>query len=162
MNYIDHPFVGPYFGFFIGTWLYLRHYLNLKIIFSLFTEFKVVGPYVLNWETQQYKCELAFWITLALLSSLQVLNLFWLFYILRIAYRFVVSNVAEDDRSEVDEDDIEDEEPQHVADHKPAGPQVLLNGGPVGGEKPKPNSSSSSSVQVGSAALTNRAAHGAS
>ena len=68
------------------VWVYMRHYLNLRIIWSLFTEFKTVGPYVLDWQAEQYKCTLSFVITLGLLSSLQALNLFWLFYIVRIAY----------------------------------------------------------------------------
>lgn len=91
------------------VWIYLRHYLNLRILFSLFTEFKTVGPYELDWETQQYKCTLSFVITLALLSALQALNLFWLFFIIRIAYRFVVHNVAKDDRSDADESEAEEE-----------------------------------------------------
>jgi acyl-CoA-dependent ceramide synthase len=90
------------------VWIYLRHYLNLRILFSLFTEFKTVGPYELNWETQQYKCTLSFVITLALLSALQALNLFWLFFILRIAYRFAVHNVAKDDRSDAEESELEE------------------------------------------------------
>jgi acyl-CoA-dependent ceramide synthase len=90
------------------VWIYLRHYLNLRILFSLFTEFKTVGPYELNWETQQYKCTISFVITLALLSCLQALNLFWLFFIIRIAYRFVVHNVAKDDRSDAEESEAEE------------------------------------------------------
>jgi acyl-CoA-dependent ceramide synthase len=90
------------------VWIYLRHYLNLRILLSLFTEFKTVGPYELNWETQQYKCTLSFVITLALLSSLQALNLFWLFFILRIAYRFAVHNVAKDDRSDAEESELDE------------------------------------------------------
>jgi very-long-chain ceramide synthase len=90
------------------VWAYLRHYLNLGIIWSLFTEFKTVGPYELNWETGQYKCELAFYITFSLLASLQALNLFWWFFIVRIAYRFVVYQTAEDDRSEAEESEPEE------------------------------------------------------
>lgn len=90
------------------VWAYLRHYLNLRIIWSLFTEFKTVGPYELNWETQQYKCELAFYITFSLLASLQALNLFWWFFIVRIAYRFVVYQTADDDRSEAEESEPEE------------------------------------------------------
>ncbi|KAI0200503.1 TLC domain-containing protein [Astrocystis sublimbata] len=108
LNYIDHWATGPYFFVFMCVWGYLRHYLNLRIIWSLFTEFKTVGPYELNWETQQYKCELSFVITLALLSSLQALNLFWWFFIVRIAYRFVVYQTADDDRSEAELSDAED------------------------------------------------------
>jgi very-long-chain ceramide synthase len=62
----------------------------------------------MDWENGQFKCPLAFGITLTLLSSLQALNLFWLFFILRIAYRFVVHNVAQDDRSDAEESETED------------------------------------------------------
>jgi acyl-CoA-dependent ceramide synthase len=101
--------MGPYYFTFMCVWIYTRHYLNLRIIYSLFTEFKTVGPYELNWETEQYKCDISFVITLILLSSLQALNLFWLFFVLRIAYRFVVHNVAKDDRSDAEESELEDD-----------------------------------------------------
>ena len=91
------------------VWIYLRHFLNLRILLSLFNEFKTVGPYELNWETQQYKCDISFVITLALLSSLQALNLFWLFFIVRIAYRYIVHNIAKDERSDDESDGDSDE-----------------------------------------------------
>lgn len=110
LNYIDHPIVPPYFATFVVVWIYMRHFINLKIIWSLFTEFRTVGPFELNWETQQYKCWISQYITTALLASLQALNLFWLFYILRIAFRFIRDKEVTDDRSE-DEDDDVDEKP---------------------------------------------------
>ena len=110
LNYLDASFVGPYFGLFMCVWIYLRHYLNLRILYSLFTEFKTIGPYELDWEGGQYKCWISFYITLVLLASLQALNLFWLFFIIRIAYRLVVYKQAEDDRSEADESEIEERE----------------------------------------------------
>jgi acyl-CoA-dependent ceramide synthase len=88
---------------FLCVWVYLRHYVNLRIILSLFTEYKTVGPYALNWETEQYKCLLANVITLALLAMLQALNLFWLFWIVRSAYRLVVHKIAKDERSDGEE-----------------------------------------------------------
>jgi acyl-CoA-dependent ceramide synthase len=100
--------VGAFFGLNIGVWVYLRHYLNLRIIFSLLNEFQNVGPYELNWETQQYKCWISNIIAFVLLSALQALNTFWLFCLLRSAYRFVVHNIAKDDRSDDEEEDCEE------------------------------------------------------
>ncbi|KAF2122583.1 TLC domain-containing protein [Lophiotrema nucula] len=111
LNYIDSPIVGPFFFVFMCVWGYLRHYVNLKIIYSILTEFKTVGPYELNWETQQYKCWIAQYITLGLMASLQAINLFWWFLICRIAYRFVVTwgEDIQDDRSEYEDSDVETE-----------------------------------------------------
>lgn len=111
----------------------MRHYLNLRIIFSLFTEYKTIGPYELDWAGEQFKSPLTNVITLGLLSALQALNLFWLFFIVRIAYRFVVHRVAEDDRSENEESEAETEQTE---EQKPllngeAAKAPLLNGGAV-------------------------------
>jgi acyl-CoA-dependent ceramide synthase len=110
LNYVDSPIVGPYFFVFMCVWGYLRHYINLKILYSILTEFATVGPFELNWETQQYKCWISQYITFALLASLQAVNLFWWFFICRIAYRFVLFKTAEDDRSEYEPTDEEVEE----------------------------------------------------
>nr|UWK20517.1 longevity assurance factor/sphinganine N acyl transferase subunit 1 [Trichoderma deliquescens] len=123
LNYIDHPIVPPYFATFVAVWIYMRHYINLKIIWSLFTEFRTVGPFELNWETQQYKCWISQYITAALLCSLQALNLFWLFYILRIAFRFIRDKEATDDRSEDEDDD--DEEVEKRVSSKPNGKKAI-------------------------------------
>lgn len=101
----------PYFAIFVSVWIYMRHYLNLRILYSLFTEFRTVGPFQLDWAGEQFKCWLSQYITLVLLSSLQALNLFWLFLILRIAYRLVIYNIAEDDRSDNEEEPEEAAEP---------------------------------------------------
>lgn len=108
-NYLDTSFVGPYFFIFMCVWGYLRHYLNLKILYSILTDFSTVGPFELNWETQQYKCRLAQAISFSLLAALQAVNLFWWFLICRIAYRFMVENIVEDERSEYEESDVEEE-----------------------------------------------------
>ncbi|KAI0969356.1 TLC domain-containing protein [Xylaria arbuscula] len=104
LNYIDSPLQAPYFTLCIALWVYLRHYINLKILYSVLTEFRTVGPYALDWEAEQYKCEISNVITFVLLAALQALNLFWLYCLLRNAYRFVVLGVAKDDREE-DEDE---------------------------------------------------------
>ncbi|KAK2593338.1 sphingosine N-acyltransferase lag1 [Conoideocrella luteorostrata] len=129
LNYLDHALVAPYFFVFVCVWIYMRHIINLKIIWSLFTEFRTVGPFELNWETEQYKCWISQYITTGLLASLQALNLFWLFYIIRIAYRFVRDSTADDDRSD-DEDDGEQSEPVH---EKKGVPVLEVNGKAVNG-----------------------------
>lgn len=102
LHYINAPLTVPFFGVNIAVWVYMRHYLNLRILFSLLSEFRTVGPYELDWETQQYKCWISNIITFALLAALQALNLFWLFCLSRVAYRYLVHNIAEDVRSEAE------------------------------------------------------------
>ncbi|KAJ1329835.1 very-long-chain ceramide synthase [Microdochium nivale] len=110
LQYINSPLAVPQFTLFIGVWVYTRHYLNLRILWSLLTDFRNVGSYQLDWAGQQYKCPLSSAIAFALLSALQALNVFWLLCILRSAYRIVVFKVAKDDRSESEEDDSRDGE----------------------------------------------------
>ncbi|KAH6623145.1 TLC domain-containing protein [Chaetomium tenue] len=105
LNYINHPAQSATFALCIAAWIYLRHYLNLAILYSIATEYAVVGPFVLDWAAQQYKCRVAQVGTFALLAALQGLNLFWLYCLFRSAYRFVVLGVAKDDRSEGEEEE---------------------------------------------------------
>jgi acyl-CoA-dependent ceramide synthase len=121
--------------------------LNLKILWAVLTEFRTVGPFELNWETQQYKCWISQYITFALLASLQAVNLFWLFLILRILKNYLFTNVKKDERSE-DEDSEEEEETtaratgvesssmtaRNVGKENQA-PQVLVNGQPLHSSK---------------------------
>jgi acyl-CoA-dependent ceramide synthase len=95
-------------------WIYLRHYLNWKILISEFYEFKTVGPYILNWETEQYKCELSHWISTILLGGLQALNLYWGFLILRVAWRFGVKGELADERSEDEDEELDEEDRREV------------------------------------------------
>lgn len=113
LNYLDSPLQGPWFIVFVGAWIYLRHYINLKILWSVLTEFRTVGPYVLNFATQQYKCWISLPIVFFLIGALQIVNLYWLFLIFRILYRFVFGGVAADERSD-DEDEDEDEDEDQV------------------------------------------------
>ncbi|KAF7540113.1 hypothetical protein G7Z17_g12268 [Cylindrodendrum hubeiense] len=122
LNYLDSSLTGPYFVLFMGVWIYLRHYINLKIIWSLFTEFETIGPFEMDWEAGQFKCRLAQVITSTLLSSLQALNLFWLFYISRIAYRFAFQNQLDDDRSEDEDEEEETPMPEPKANGETNGP----------------------------------------
>ena len=93
-------------------WAYLRHYVNLVILASMFTDFKNVGPFELNWETQQYKCWLSQCITFALLAALQAINIFWFSFIIRIAVNMVKDHVEKDIRSDDEDDDEVEEDPK--------------------------------------------------
>lgn len=99
-NYLDSAWTPPMFVFFIGTWVYLRHYMNLRILWSLLTEFRTVGNYTLDFATQQYKCWISLPIIFVLISAVQILNLYWLVLILRILYRYIWTGVEKDERSD--------------------------------------------------------------
>ncbi|GME80641.1 unnamed protein product [Ambrosiozyma monospora] len=75
-----------------------------------------VGPWILNWETQQYKCWIAQPIVFGLIFALQLVNLYWLFLILRIIYRMVTTNVAVDDRSDDEDEELEEVEDEIVSE----------------------------------------------
>jgi very-long-chain ceramide synthase len=103
----------------------MRHYINLILLYATFTDFRTVGPFVLNWETGEYKSPLAQGIAFTLLSSLQAVNLFWLFLILRIGKNYVFNSVKADERSDNEE---EDEEEEMVADGSDEGASPVRNG----------------------------------
>jgi acyl-CoA-dependent ceramide synthase len=71
------------------------------------SDFASIGPYALDWASQQYKCWISQWITFSLLMSLQLVNMYWFYLILKILYRLAASSHLDDVRSE-DEDDEED------------------------------------------------------
>ena len=109
-SYLDLRIVSPYFGFFIAVWIYLRHYINISILHSITTTFATIGPFELNWETQQYKCWISQYITFALLASLQAINIFWLYFIAKVAVKVYKGGDKKDDRSDdEDEEDVEEE-----------------------------------------------------
>ncbi|ANZ73382.1 BA75_01178T0 [Komagataella pastoris] len=108
LNYVDAVYTGPAFMFFVGVWFYLRHWLNVKILWSVLTEFRTVGPFELNWVTQQYKCWISQPIVFSLIFALQLVNLYWFVLILRILYRHIFLDVTKDERS----DDESEEEAQ--------------------------------------------------
>lgn len=114
----------PFYAANVISWIYLRHVLNLRILYSILTEFRTVGPYELNWETQQYKCWISNIITFGLLAILQALNLFWLYCLLRSALKFLLTGEKKDDRSE-SESEIEQIAPKAVGG---IDDQIYVNG----------------------------------
>lgn len=139
LNYMNSPLIVPYFSLFIVIWTYLRHYINFVILYATFTEFRTVGPFELNWETQQYKCWISQYITFALLAVLQSINLLWLFFILRIAYNIAFAKVIQDVRSDDEESEAEkDGERGQNGSARHEAKQKKANGGAVDGKAPEP------------------------
>ncbi|KAG0654960.1 sphingosine N-acyltransferase lag1 [Monosporozyma unispora] len=117
-NYLDSAFTPIVLGAFIIVWIYTRHYLNLKILWSVLTEFRTVGEYRLNFAVQQYKCWISLPIVFTLIAALQLVQLYWLFLILRIVYKVATQSVYEDIRSDSDSsaEDANEDEPSDTAD----------------------------------------------
>lgn len=109
LNYIDSPLTEVVFGMFVLVWIYLRHVINGKILWSVLTEFRTEGPYILNFATQQYKCWISLPIVFVLIFALQVLNIYWLFLIFKVLYKIVWQGITEDVRSDEETDSGSDE-----------------------------------------------------
>ncbi|EPY53877.1 sphingosine N-acyltransferase Lac1 [Schizosaccharomyces cryophilus OY26] len=104
LNYLNVSVVYISFLIFVFVWIYMRHYLSLKIIWAVLTTMATVNSFELNWKAGYYKCWLSQYGTAFLLISLQVINLYWLFLILRIGYRAFTTQDTHDERSD-DEDE---------------------------------------------------------
>lgn len=110
LNYLNSKATVPFFIIFVFSWIYLRHYINLKILWSVLTEFKSVGPWELNWVTQQYKCYISQPIVFFLIGALQLVNGYWLYLILRILSRYIQGDAPKDDRSDDEDEESQEEE----------------------------------------------------
>ncbi|KAH8113272.1 longevity assurance proteins LAG1/LAC1 [Phellopilus nigrolimitatus] len=97
------------FGIFTVVWTYFRHWLNLVMLYSVWTEFDLVPVATRFWRPSE-GVWMVWWLQYQIFIPvllLQVLNLFWYFLILRILVRALSGNGASDDRSD-DEDNGED------------------------------------------------------
>lgn len=108
-NYMESSFTAPLFLLFVSSWVYLRHYVNIKILWSVLTEFRTVGDYTLNFATEQYKSWIALPIVFGLIFALHLVNLYWLALIFRILYRMLFQGVQKDERSDSESEDNEEE-----------------------------------------------------
>lgn len=120
------------FAWFVVVWTYLRHWLNIRILWSVWYEFDLI-PYVFSvsrpvrhvaWVSDlRFRSSrsastrffdppsghwLAPWMRYQIfvpIFVIQLLNAFWYYLILRILVRTVRGKVIEDDRSEDEEDE---------------------------------------------------------
>jgi acyl-CoA-dependent ceramide synthase len=94
------------FGVFVLVWTYFRHWLNLVILWSVYSQSDLIPERARRWAPSE-GCWFPRWIRDQILlgiGALQVLNLFWYFLILRILVRALATSNPTDERSD-DEDD---------------------------------------------------------
>ncbi|QRW08353.1 TLC domain protein [Ceratobasidium sp. AG-Ba] len=113
LNYLDMEISKSIaFTWFALVWTYTRHYLNLRIIWSVWHEFWLIRPENQMWDTAR-GVWLAPWMryqVFAPLVALQAVNLFWYWNIWRIIITTIVfKKDLDDDRSEHGDDDTKEE-----------------------------------------------------
>lgn len=94
LNYLDFKITKNIsFIVFLCVWTYFRHYLNLVMLWSVYTEFETIPDSSKRWvpEDGVWMVWWMKWQMFAPMMMLQVLNLFWYYLILRVLYRYVYS-----------------------------------------------------------------------
>lgn len=94
------------FAWFTCVWSYLRHYVNLVILYSVWFHFDLI-PYTSKvWDPKNGKF-MAPWVKYQIfipIALLQLINLFWYFLIWRILLRAIFSANLDDERSDNEDD----------------------------------------------------------
>ncbi|KIJ70047.1 hypothetical protein HYDPIDRAFT_121394 [Hydnomerulius pinastri MD-312] len=105
------------FGIFLCVWTYFRHYLNIVMLWSIWTEFDLI-PEASRFWAPETGAWMVWWMKYQIFIPvllLQILNLFWYFLICRIALRSMNPATMTDERSD-DEDDGEDDDADEKED----------------------------------------------
>ncbi|KDQ12730.1 hypothetical protein BOTBODRAFT_188998 [Botryobasidium botryosum FD-172 SS1] len=111
LRYLDyHKASAIAFAVFVCVWTYLRHWLNLVILYDLWTGFDKMPEWSRVWNPREGVWMIWWmkWQMTAALGFLQGLNLFWYFLIWRVLIRAVFTSNLDDERSD-DEDEVEPE-----------------------------------------------------
>ncbi|TRM67743.1 TLC domain-containing protein [Schizophyllum amplum] len=110
LNYLqmDRLKIGVFVVFF-AIWTYFRHWLNLVMLYSIWTEFELVPEIHRRWNppTGAWLTWWMQWQMFGPIMMLQLLNLLWYGLMWRILYRAIMTSEARDDRSD-DEDEVEE------------------------------------------------------
>ncbi|KAG8891013.1 hypothetical protein FRB98_000022 [Tulasnella sp. 332] len=112
-NYLKMEMIGNIvFGIFVLVWTYMRHYLNLYILYSVYYDFDLIPQWARRWSPEEGVWMVSWmrWQIFGPLFLLQLLNVFWYFLILRIGYRALTKKELADERSDDEDDDEEDNE----------------------------------------------------
>ncbi|KAL2850216.1 TLC domain-containing protein [Aspergillus pseudoustus] len=101
----------PYFTFFVGSWIYFRHYIGGITFWTLLTQYRPAITTAYGWggEEEQWKAATLHGIVVALFGALQLMNAYWLFLILRIAARAITGEIPKDDRESDEEGEAQNQ-----------------------------------------------------
>jgi len=111
LNYMDLYISNVSFAIFVVVWSYFRHYLNLIIIKSTWSEFHLMPDASKQWKPEA-GVWMAWWMQYQVLVPivlLQMVNLFWYALILRIFYRAIFQSTLVDERSDDEDDNIKED-----------------------------------------------------
>ncbi|KAI0347257.1 longevity assurance proteins LAG1 LAC1 [Trametopsis cervina] len=113
LNYIQYEKtkIGSFVVFF-AIWTYFRHYLNLVMLWSVWTQFDLMPASSQQWSPKD-GVWLVWWMKYQIfvpILLLQFLNIFWYYLIVRIAVRAVVAVEVTDERSDDEDEDDQDKE----------------------------------------------------
>jgi len=111
LNYIQWNTAKVYaFAVFFGIWTYFRHYLNIWILWSVWTEQPNIPESTKQWNWSEgvyMPGWMRYQIFLPLLV-LQLLNLFWYSLMIKILIKGLITNEVDDHRSDDEESGAED------------------------------------------------------
>ncbi|CAH7675832.1 sphingosine N-acyltransferase lac1 [Phakopsora pachyrhizi] len=119
LNYIEAGiFCDSTFALFVLSWIYTRHYVYMKIVYSILYEAPEDIPFL--WDPSQgHLTSRTMWIGfLMLLILLQFILIMWFFMIMKIVLKFAKGKEARDERSDTeDSDEIENNDELPVAEN---------------------------------------------
>ncbi|KAF4619369.1 hypothetical protein D9613_005310 [Agrocybe pediades] len=120
LNYIQWNTAKVYaFGIFYVIWGYFRHYLNLRILWSVWYELPVYIPEAAkkwDWSEGVYMPAWMRYQVFLPLMILQFLNLFWYYLMTKILIRGLITKDVDDERSDDEGEDGEDDIPDKKED----------------------------------------------
>jgi very-long-chain ceramide synthase len=100
----------PYFALFVGSWIYFRHFIGSITFWTLLTKYRPAITRAYHWENEQWKAATLHGVVVGLFGALQLLNIYWLYLILRVAAKAASGKIPKDERESDGEEENEKED----------------------------------------------------